>query len=413
VRYLFCSFAAPGFLHPLVGMAAELRRRGHAVAFASAPAAAPLLAAQGLARLDDPAGDAEGFDLRLWGHPVRTARDVPAVERAIAQFNPDALVTHQLCQAPVIARERTDVPLAVLGLAAYLWPAAHGAPPSGESASRRRGHLVDNVRLLNQARAGLRLPEVEPDASALPLLGELFLLRAVPPLVPDLADLPRRVHAVGACRWEPEAGSDGWDALRVDVAGAEAPLLYVSHGRTFGGTGFWPQLVEAFGGRAVRVVAAVGRMDQPRGEVPANFVVHDHPPESAVLPRAAAVLSTASTTPVLAALTHGLPNVLVPVGGEGPILAARLAEAGCGVRLDAGTLDAATLRMAVEHAFAPGPLRDASRALGDAFARMPGFGAAADLLERLGRAGAPVLRPADDSAVPAPPLPRREPAGAV
>jgi UDP:flavonoid glycosyltransferase YjiC (YdhE family) len=125
------------------------------------------------------------------------------------------------------------------------------------------------------------------------------------------------------------------------------------------------------------------------------------------------VLSTASTTPVLAALAHGLPHVLVPVGGEGPVLAARVAEAGCGLRLDAETLDAATLRAAVERAFAPGPLRDASRAMGEAFARMPGFGAAADRLERLGRTGAPVLRPAEDAVIPAPPRPQRAPARAA
>ena len=401
VRYLFCSFAAPGFLHPLVGVAGELRRRGHAVAFASSPAADAVLAAEALERLEDPRDDAGGFDLKLWGQPARTGRDVLAVERAAARFRPDVLVTHQLCQAPVIARERTGTPLAVLGLAAYLGPPAGGPPRRGDAASRRRGHLVDNVGLLNQARALFRLPELAPDASALPLLGELFLLRTVPELAPDLPDFPRRVHAVGACRWEPEGSARAGSELRARFALPRAPLLYVSHGRTFGGAGFWAQLVEALGGRAVQVVAAVGRMDQPRGEVPANFLVLDHPPESAVLPHAAAVLSTASSTPVLAGLAHGLPNVLVPVGGEGPILSSVLADAGCALRLEAETLDAPTLFRAVEEAFTSATLREGSRALGRAFARMEGFGAAAGLLERLGRTGAPVLRPATADTTPA------------
>jgi len=420
VRYLFCSFAAPGFLHPLVGVAAELRRRGHVVAFASSPAADAVLAPEGLERLEDPRDDADGFDLKLWGQPARTGRDLLAVERAIARFGPDALVTHQLCQAAVIARERTAIPLAVLGLAAYLWPPADGPPPHGDTASRRRGHLVDNLRLLNQARALFHLPELAPDASALPLLGELFLLRTVPELAPDLADFPRRVHAVGACRWEPEGSARAGSELRARFALPRAPLLYVSHGRTFGGAGFWTQLVDALGGRGVQVVAAVGRMDQPRGQVPENFLVLDHPPESAVLPHAAAVLSTASSTPVLAGLAHGLPNLLVPVGGEGPVLASVLAGAGCALRLEVATLDAAGLRRAVEEAFTSAPLRARSRALGRAFARLEGFGAAAGLVERPARTGAPVLRRAAADTVPAaapslePAVPAAlEPAGAA
>jgi UDP:flavonoid glycosyltransferase YjiC (YdhE family) len=279
-----------------------------------------------------------------------------------------------------------------MGLFSYLWSYSPYAPPavgSAELERRRRWRVESDLKIINDARAVFRLPEVRADGADLPFLGDLFMLRTVPELQRELSELPPQVHAVGACLWEPPCEASVWDVLR---AASKEPIVYVQHGRTFGGPGFWPQLVEALDGRPVRLVASIGRMDQAVGTVPANFVAHDHIPQGLVLPHASAVISTGNSSIVLAALVHALPNVLVPIGGETPDNAEKLAEAGCAIRLEAAGLTPGAVREAVEEALASDELARGCRRAQRALARLDGFDHAADLVEQLGATGARVER---------------------
>lgn len=392
MRYLFSSFTTPGFLFPMAGMALELRRRGHEAAFVSGSSARPVLDAAGLALQG---GDERCFDIRLWGHPPAALVGLKQVEEASRRFRPDVLVTHQLCQAAMVARERCGVPTAVLGLASYLWPAVRrggaAAPPG--VVSRRKGHLLDNLRLLNEVRALCRLAPAEWGPEDHPLLGDLFLLRTVPRLEPELAAFPARVHAAGACLWEPPRDDDAaeWKALRARFAAPEAPLVYAQAGRSFGGQGFWPLLVDALACGPVQVVASTARMDVPPGPLPPNFVAEPHVPQGLVLPHAAAVVCGSTTTAVLGAAAHGVPSVLVPSSSESITLTHWAESAGCGAGVGA-EVDGEGLRRAIGAAIVSEPLHGGARAARSAFASMHGFGAAAALLERLGREQGPVSR---------------------
>jgi MGT family glycosyltransferase len=396
MRFLFCSFESPGYLYPMIGLALELRGRGHEVAFASGLATRETLEATGLERLPRGETDGDSFRVKTWFVPVLTALNVKHTEHAVRRFAPDALVTHQLCQAPCLVGEREGIPVAVLGMFSYLWPApgadSAGAPPS-PTEGLRRWRLNEHARILNEARALFRMPAVEAGAADFPLLGELFLLRTVPALEPALESLPPQVHAVGACLWEPSRDEEGaWEALRADFAAPEAPLLYVQQGRTFDGPSFWPQTVDALAGQPVQVVASVGRMDQEVGTLPPNFLVRDHVPQGLVMSRARAVLSGAHTSVVLATLAHGLPSVVVPTGGETPDNAERLAAAGCALSLAAEDATAEALREAVGQALAAEGLAARCKHLQRVLAEVDSFDRSADLVEHLAMTGAKVCR---------------------
>ena len=380
MKALFCSFDSPGYLFPLAGLALELRRRGHEVAFATGLPARDTLAAEGLERIERTAHEGASFQVQRWFDPVATAIDVKHVEHAIGRFAPDVLVTHPLCQAPLLARERRGVPVAVLGLFSYLWPGDPAAPDD----ATRRWRATEGIASLNAARAAFRMPPLPVDGARLPQLGDLFMLRTVPELEPELAAYPAEVRAVGPCLWEPardEAGA--WEALRARFARPEAPLVYAQPGRTFAGPGFWPQMLEAMAGEPAQVVASVGRMDSDAGDPPPNVLAEAHVPQGLVMPHAGAVVSGGTTSVVLAALAHGLPHVIVAGGGETTDNARKLSDAGLALHLPAEGLTPPILRDALARALADAPLRARCHGARRALARMDGFGIAAELVEQL------------------------------
>jgi UDP:flavonoid glycosyltransferase YjiC (YdhE family) len=386
MRALFCSFDSPGYLYPLVGLALELRARGHQVAFATNLPAAPLLEAVGLERI--PRGEREGNSFRVNVHhaAIPIAIDVKHTEYAVERFGAEVMVTHQLCHAPHLARERKGIPVAVMGLFSFLYPLRQPTADSAAEATLqrvRRWRVAETVKVLNRGRALFRLPALDDAEWSDPLLGDLFMLRNVPELLPALAELPPRVHAVGACAWEPPGDRNAaWDALRTRFAEPDAPLLYVQHGRTFGGPGFWRQLVEALAGQPVQVAASLARMD---GE----------------MPHARAVVAGGHSSVVLGACTHGLPSVLVPSGVETPDNAHLLARAGCARVLEPQGLTPDALAGAVRDVMEDREMRTAARRVRQAFARVESFAVTAELVERLAETGAPVLREREPQAVAA------------
>jgi MGT family glycosyltransferase len=390
MKILFCSFDSPGHLFPQIGLALELRERGHEVAFATGHSARDTLAEAELDRIPRGVTDGDSFSLPTWFKPLRVAVDVKHVEHAIRCFAPDRLVTQQLCQAPLLVRERVRIPVAVMGLFSYLWPVRRPVSP-GRFASReptRRWRLEDGTRYLNEARELFRMAPLTAEGGESWLRGDAFMLRAVPELEPELEALPPGVRLVGPCLWEPPHGPAEWEALRHRFPDPDAAVLYVQQGSTFKSPGFWSVLVEALAGQPLQVVASTGRMDKPVGDLPPNFLAEPHVPQGLVMRHARAVVSGGTTTPVLGALAHGLPSVLVPSGGETLDNAEKVAMAECALSLNAAELTPQSLLHAIDQMIADGPMRRRCAAMQGALARMGSFGVAADLVEQLGASAA-------------------------
>ncbi len=395
MRFLFCSLDSPGFLFPMIGFARTLRARGHEVAFATGLASAGLLAREGLERI--PRGDNDGvsFQVPHWFQPLSVAIQVKHIEYALSRFQADVMVGQQLTLGPLIVRQRRSISLGLLGFCTYLWPASDELARKPEKTffeARLVWRHEDMVGWLNKSRQLVRLPPYEGGCRETPLLGDLFLVRGVPELQPDAHLLPNQVHLVGSCLWEPEAADPGLDEWLRQTDSPGTCLLYVQPGRSFDVPSFWPGLVEALDGSGCRVVASVGRMDHEVGDLPDNFFVRPHVPQGLVLPKAQAVISSATTTAALGALAAGLPSLLIPSGSEQPDVAEVCQSAGVGISLPPEEASPTRIREALDLLLGTPSYRERAASFRSAFAKYDSFELAADLFERLAETRGPVLR---------------------
>lgn len=388
MRLLFCSFGTPGFLFPLVGLAHELRARGHEVAFASGHASIAVLEAEGLRRIPRGEKDGDSFHPTSWFTPASCALDAKHLGIALAEHRPHLLVTHHLCLSALIAGERAGLPVAILGPFTYLYPPATPGAADPQTETRLRWRLDDGIRSYNEVRRLFRMDPVGAAAEDHALLGDLFMVRSIPQLERGFASLPHKVRLVGPCTREPgspHSAADEWAELEAGFALPGAPIVYVNNGRSFGGPNFWPGFVEGLADAPVQVVASAGRMDMEIGPLPPNFLVRGHVPHGLVLPRAGAMAGSSHSAAVIGSLMHGVPGVLFPHGVDTPDNASRMVEAGCAVALDPATLTPAMAREAVERVLADGEMRRRCGMVRDALRQADSFGPAADGVEELGR----------------------------
>ena len=133
---------------------------------------------------------------------------------------------------------------------------------------------------------------------------------------PESLDLPgtraSNVRYVGPVL--EDAGPDaGWRPPGVDDG---RPLVVVSLGTTPMDEGpVLQRLLSALGDAPARVVATLGdHLDLDDLSVPANVHLRGHVRHAAMLPWASAFVSHGGLGSVLAALSHGLPQVCVPLG---------------------------------------------------------------------------------------------------
>lgn len=395
MKYLFCSLASHGFVYSAIGIALALCRRNHEVAFVTGPAFSKTLMQANIERIPFGAKDGESFQLQQWADPLAIEKQVKHIEYALEYFAPDVLVSHELTLGPLLVGELYNLPVAVLGLAAYLWQAS-------ESLMKRLPQLYnysivvwryrEMMRYYNQARKLFQLPQNNANFRETPLIGDLFLLQSVPELEGNVDVLPSRVHLVGACLWEPpQTDAALLDWLEEAVASTE-PAIYVQPGRSFEQPGFWLHLVKALKEQPIRVVTATGRMDSEVASIPANFFVRHHIPQGLVLPYARAVISSGHTNPVLGALTHGLPSLLIPNGRGTEDIAERCQQAGVAICLPEYAVTAEALGQAVRELLNNSNLWSNVQLLKCAFTKTDGCERAANLLEVLGVSRSPVLR---------------------
>ena len=199
------------------------------------------------------------------GRPELRAQDlVPALsvaiqvkhlQHALSQFEPDALIGQQLCLGPLLLAEVKKLPIAVLGMAAYLWPAdplLAERPAHTEAEGLCLWRYQDMMNWYNQARQLFRMEPSNGSFWQTPLLGGVFMVRSIPELEENIDMLPSRVHLVGPCLWEPPGRGRGLSAWLEQASTANEAVVYVQHGATFDVPPFWPKLVAALAGRPVR-----------------------------------------------------------------------------------------------------------------------------------------------------------------
>lgn len=389
MRILLCSLSTPGFLFPMVGLARALSRRGHAVAVMTDETEASryrlginILTSGGASR-------GACFRTHLWAQASGCVLQVKIVNQAINEFRPDAIVAQPLTVGPFVAAEMAKLPIAVVGLFTYLWPDAADAEgtPRSQTQERRQWRVHEMHNLFNAVRRAVRRDDAPLDPYQPSFLGDLFLLRTIPELENRPDALPNRVHMVGPLLWEPTDA--GVTAVRMR---GWTDVIYVQHGRVFGRTSLWPLLVDVFGDSPYTIVATLDRMAAPTGHLPSNIIVWDRASQAPVLKTAILAIGNGNTTMTLGALTHGVPSILIPSGGEQMDVAERCRELNAAAVVPAAGLSAETLRGNVLAILADKHTRAALANIKAMLHRDRGFSHAARLVEQLAIMGTPVLR---------------------
>ncbi|MDT0268950.1 glycosyltransferase [Streptomyces sp. DSM 44915] len=391
-RFLLVVPPLVGHINPLVGVAAELRRRGHQVAWAGHTGQIRALAGEGSAVYDcqvpevsrppDLTGPA-AFRL-LWRDvflPL-ARRMAPGVRAALHAFEPDLVVADQHALAGALVAEASGVPwVTTVSTSAELADPLAGMP-------KVAAWLAE---LLAGLRAEIGDPAATGDPRFSPYGSVAFTGRELLGGQPLPAPGIELVGPVVADR--PERSDFPWHRLPAD-----RPLVLVSLGtaNVDAGDRFLREALAALGAAGDRLA---GVLVDPAGTLadttpPRHVLVLPRVPQLALLPRMSAVVCHGGHNTVCESLWHGVPLVVAPIRDDQPIVAGQVVAAGAGVRVRFGRVTAAGLDAALATVLDPANgHRAAARAAARSLRAAGGAGAAADLLTRVAAGRLPTPTP--------------------
>ncbi|HEY5169052.1 MAG TPA: glycosyltransferase [Thermoleophilia bacterium] len=385
-RILFTFAGGNGHLEPLIPLARAAEAGRHSVAFAARPWMVPPVDAAGF-----PAFFA-GSDLGLTPKRLPLAeadldqdmRDVGigfgrriARERAAdilslcTEWRPDLLVCEEFDFGAMVIAERLGLPYAtvlVSATGAFVRPELVAGP-------------LDEVR----AEHGL------PRDPGLAMLIRYLVLAPFPPSLRDPAfPLPATAHHLRLLTTDTGRGeaSPPWPTRHGDV-----PTVYFTLGTVYNmeSGDLFQRVLVGLRDLPIGLIVTVGRDLDPveLGTQPANVHIERFMPQAALLPHCDLVVSHAGSGSVLGALAHGLPMVLLPIGADQPLNAARCQALGVADVLGPLSATPEMVRAAVTRVLADAGFREAAERIRDEIAALPGPKHAVTLLERLAAERAP------------------------
>lgn len=400
MKFLFSPMGSHGFVYPSVGIAKELKLRGHEVAFVTSRDFADFFKQEGLNRIPNGIRDRQSFDIPRWGESIHISIQVKHIEYALERFRPDVLIGSLLGFGSIFVGKIHELPTAVIGTSTYLFAMPETLKnPDLLSASEKRAIWRSNDfrKTYNEARILFQFqPMSENDFIAnMPLLGDLFFLRNLPDLIENSSELPQKVHLIGACNWDTPIEDTELRNWLKEAKFSGYPILYVQPGAHFGVPSFWPFLVDALSEKPIKVVASIGRKVGVLSHLslyPDNFYVRDHIPQNQVLPYADGIVSEGHTSVVLGALTHGVPLMLIPYGGEEMECAEMCIRAGICVGINHKDISVKSIKEKIQELIQRPDIKNKARKFKTLFKKSNSYQNAADLLERLAITRRPVLR---------------------
>jgi UDP:flavonoid glycosyltransferase YjiC (YdhE family) len=369
VRLLFAFTGGRGHVEPLVPIARAAEAAGHTVAFASTPSMAPVVEALRFAafpigpsgppperrplRAVDPEREEREFREGFADRGARTR--APGVLALCADWRPDVVVADETDFGSMVAAERLGIPCStVLVLAA---------------GSIARPEAV--AETLDEVRTEHGLP---PDPE-LAMPSRHLVLSPFPPSLRDRAfPLPATAHS--------------FRPLTPAAAAKDAsPAVYFTLGTVFNleSGDLFARVLAGLRELPIDVIATVGPGIDPAelGPLRDRIRIERYIPQSEVLPRCRAVVSHGGSGSIVGALAHGLPSVLIPMGADQPLNAARCEELGVARVLDPVAATPELVREAVATVLSDATYRSAAERLRDEIAALPDAAHAVVLLERL------------------------------
>jgi UDP:flavonoid glycosyltransferase YjiC (YdhE family) len=390
-RVLFTSLPYLSHLLAQLPLARAMRDAGHEVRFATAAALAGTVRADGFAVVPVEFGAALEPGLELPLRPRQpgeqppkprirvAARVAPALTLAFEQWLPDVVVRDPLEYGSYLAAEHAGIPHAV-GREGPFWPP--------QTRQAMLGADLDDLR----GRLGL-----PPDPATQALYRFLAFVFAPPELLSADTYISPVTHFIRPAPVDSvrNLGADEWTPPPPD-----ATFVYATLGTVFNRKNpeLLRPLIEALAGERYQALVTTGPgRDLPpltRFAEARNLTVLGYVPQSAVLPHCDAVVAHGGFHTVIGALLHGVPLVLLPLGGDHARNARWCSARGAALVLDAAHRDREHIRAGVRRVLAEPGYRDAAARLRAAITGLPGMATAVSLLERLAATRAPIPRDA-------------------
>ncbi len=261
---------------------------------------------------------------------------LPTLEATIEEWKPDVVLRESAEFASAIAAERHAVPHVRVSIGVALVEEAAlaiAAPALEERQPGIVGRIVDSPYLT------------------------YF------PVAVDPSPFPLTRYRHPATEVEPQPLPDWWP-------GDERPLVYVSFGSvaaTFPPAAqVYPAALGAVAELPVRVLLTLGGNELELGEIPPSVRVESWVSEPDVLADAAAAVGHGGSGTTLSALAAGCPLVVVPLFGDQPSNAVRIAVSGAGVASSVDQI-AARLQLVLDDV----RFRDTARAMAEEMRSYP------------------------------------------
>ena len=389
MRVLFTLRGATGHFHPLVPLAQAARQAGHEVAFAMPPSFEGTVEHLGFrwvsagfedsspeyVRLLEQRNRLSGLERRTFyrrSHAtVLGPRMVSDLLRICEHWRPDVVVRDTQDYGGCVAAEVLGVPHAAHEAAAF----------SASMAS-----------VMAEPIAGLRAAHGLPHDPELRMLERYLVLSPFPPAMGGSGDAVRpTLHHYRATPFD-RSGDEGAPDWPLPVPGA--PLVYATLGTAVNTrTEILEAFVEALRDEHVNLVVTVGRDGSPDrfGPQPPNVRIERYIPQTLPFPRCDLVISHGGSNTMLAALAHGIPQVIVPIAADQPDNAVRCTAAGVARAVSLADATPVSIREAALAVLVDPSYRRAAERARDEMAALPGTDHAVALLERLARDRTPII----------------------
>ncbi len=389
MRILSCAVPSTGHIEPMVPLIQALVRGGHQLAWASHRDTHARLQALGVQRCFDvgpslAAARAEyqrrwpqttpslvasgdpGLFSRLFAEVFAPAM-LDGLVGAIREWAPQLVVSETATLAAPLACELTHCVQVTHGF---------GMPPAAallqEAAQALEPLWRKTTGAAPAADAGLfrhRYLDIYPPALQPPERVRLLRCQPLRPCEPQ--------HGAGQAPDLPTGLPADW---RPDL-----PLIYLTFGTVVNGAQALQTAAAALAGLPARVIVTVGQDGDPERlrALSPKLQVERFIAQRQLLPHCDLVVSHGGSGTFLAALAHGLPQLLLPQGADQFINAAALQASGAGVALQAPDSTAGRVQDAAL-ALLQGPhYRHQAARIADDIAAMPGADVVAAMLERL------------------------------
>lgn len=381
-RFLFVVPPFVGHINPTIAVGQQLREGGHQVAWVGLAAPLKRMLPGGFGWFDAETGRSRTDVGRLKARfeAVRGFRGFQltweevffplsylmrsGVERAVADFNPDVLISDQQALAGALVARR-------LGLS---WATSASTPAT----------RLDAVVGLPKVAAWLntRLEQIQSDFGVEPCLvpedsPRLVLCFAADVLASPLTRGLKHYRYLGPV-WPAasETAPFPWSRL---VTG---PRVLVSLGtlNAHRGGRLFSALSDALGNLDLQVILAA---PPEFGPFPPNFIVQPWLPQRQLLSHVDLLLTHGGANAVGEALAYGRPLILFPITQDQPMIAQRVGDAGCGVRLSFSRATSAQIGLTVQRALSDENLRASTARVAREIEVAGGRAQAAQLLEDL------------------------------